>query len=134
MNNTIELEFKQNADGAYNLVFRGGLEGEKEDTILEATVPCFDPERYIAYQKACRKQYRKTRLGLKEIHVWNPKDLDEAAVNVLDTMNSWGKLPQFAEIAQAIESRSKNLRVTISTECTDIRRLPFHKWQLFFRF
>ena len=131
MNHNIELEFKKNAEGAYNVVFRSSLEGEKEDKILEATVPRFDPDRYVAYQKACRQQYRKTRLGLKELHVWNPQDLDEAAANVLDTMNSWGKLPQFVEIADAIESRSENLRVTISTECTDIRRLPFHKWQLF---
>jgi hypothetical protein len=138
MNNNIKLEFKKNTDATYNVVCRFGLEGQEEDKILEATVRSFNPNRYVAYQKACRKQYRKTRLDPKYIVVQTQQDLDrikqdldKSAANVLRTMNNWGGLPQFDEIAKAIDSRSENLRVAISTECTDLRRLPLHKWELF---
>jgi uncharacterized protein YjbI with pentapeptide repeats len=138
MNNVIELEFKQNAEGVYNVVFRGGLAGQKEDTILETTIPCFDPNCYVAYQQACRQQDPQNRLGPGRVTVQTQDDLnrikqqlDDSAADVLQMLNDWGISPQLAEIKREIESRSENLRVTISTECTDLRRLPLHKWSLF---
>ena len=139
MNNFVELKFEPIAGDAYNIELRGGIEGKLPEVILTTQIPAFDPNCYRLYQQACRKLYdRQARIGLKSKSVITTADLaqvrqnlDISAANLLDTFNSWGVSPQFAEIAQAIADRAENLRVTISTECTDLRRLPFHQWQLF---
>ncbi len=139
MNNIVELKFEPIAGDAYNVELRGGIEGKSPEVILTTQIPAFDPNRYRLYQQACRKLYdRHARIGLKSKSVITAEDLaqvrqnlDTSAANLLDTFNHWGASPQFAEISQAIADRSENLRVTISTECTDLRRLPFHQWQLF---
>jgi uncharacterized protein YjbI with pentapeptide repeats len=132
MSNAIELEFKQNANSAYDVVFRSGL------AILGATIPCFDPNPYVAYQEAYWQLYPQARIGVKEVIVQTQDDLNrikqqlnESAANVLQMLNDCANLPQLAEIKEEIESRSENLRVTISTEYTDLRRLPLHEWSLF---
>ena len=137
MNDAIELKFKQNAEGAYSVEFTGSLAG-KTNTILETTIPCFDRNCYVAYQQAYRQQVLQARMVAGQITVITQdqlnrirQHLDESATNVLQMLNDWGSLPQFAEIKEAIDPRSENLRVTISTECTDLRRLPLHKWNLF---
>jgi uncharacterized protein YjbI with pentapeptide repeats len=139
MNNIIELKFEPIAGDAYHVELRGGIEGKSPEVILTTQIPAFDPNRYYLYQQACRKLYdRHARIGLKSTSVITAEDLaqvrqnlDTSAANLLDTFNRWGASPQLAEIARAIADRSENLRVTISTECTDLRRLPFHQWQLF---
>jgi hypothetical protein len=137
MSNAIELEFKQNAEGAYSVVYRSSLAG-KLSTILETTIPCFDRNPYVDYQEAYWQQYPQARLGVKEVNVRTQDDLnrikqqlDESATNVLQMLNDCASSPQLAKIKKEIESRSENLQVTISTECTDLRRLPLHKWSLF---
>jgi hypothetical protein len=134
MSNVIELEFKQNANGAYDVVSRSGLAAQKEDTILVTAIPCFDPAQYLAYQEAYWQLYPQARLGVKEVIVQTQDDLnrikqqiDESAVNVLQMLNDCASSPQLAEIKKEIKSRSENLRVTISTECEELRKLPFHK-------
>jgi WD40 repeat protein len=138
MSNVIELEFKQNANGAYDVVSRSGLAGQKEDTILVTAIPCFDPAQYLAYQEAYWQLYPQARLGVKEVIVQTQDDLnrikqqlDDSAANVLQMLNDCAGSPQLAEIKKEIESRSENLRVIISTECEELRKLPFHKWSLF---
>jgi uncharacterized protein YjbI with pentapeptide repeats/energy-coupling factor transporter ATP-binding protein EcfA2 len=139
MNNLVELKFEPIARNAYNVELRGGIEGKSPEVILTTKLPAFDPDRYRLYQQACRQLYdRHARIGLKSTSVITAEDLtqvrqnlDTSATNLLATLNRWGKSPQLAEIAQAIADRSENLRVTISTECTELRRLPFHQWQLF---
>jgi uncharacterized protein YjbI with pentapeptide repeats len=138
MNNIIELKFEPLGD-SYSVELTGKVEGKEADIVRKTKIPAFDPTRYDRYQQACRKLYdRNSRLGLKLIKVTTAadlskirQDLDESVANLLDTFNHWGKSPEFAEIADAIESRSQNLRVTISTECTALRQLPFHKLNLF---
>jgi uncharacterized protein YjbI with pentapeptide repeats len=138
MNNIIELKFERLED-VYSVELTGKEEGKEADIIRKAKIPAFDPNRYDRYQQACRNLYeRNSRLEFVSSHVTTAadlakirQDLDESATNLLDTLNYWGELPEFAEIAEAIESRSQNLRVTISTECPALRQLPFHKLNLF---
>jgi hypothetical protein len=138
MSNIIEVKFERLED-AYSVEFTGKVEGKEADIVRKTKIPAFDPSRYHRYQQACRKLYdRNSRLGEKSKKVTTAadlakirQDLDESAANLLDTFNYWGELPEFAEIKKAIESRSVNLRVTISTECTALRQLPFHMLNLF---
>jgi AAA ATPase domain/Pentapeptide repeats (8 copies) len=131
-NNVIDLEFKLVGD-CYSVGLRG------KDVILTTNIPAFDPDRYHRYRQAYWKLFnRNSRINLQSTNVITLEDLatirqnlDESAVNLLQTFNKWGELPQFAKIAEAIRDRSEHLQVTISTECEELRKLPFHKWSLF---
>ena len=137
MNNFAELKFEPIAGNAYNVECSLGIEGQRPAVIIARQVPAFDPSQYLRYRQACRR-YELTRLGLGRTSVTTQADLDRisqevkaSAEDLLCSFNQWGNSPELAAIAQAIADRSENLRVTISTECTDLRRLPFHQWQLF---
>ncbi|WP_310484125.1 CHAT domain-containing protein [Chamaesiphon sp. VAR_48_metabat_403] len=78
------------------------------------------------------------RINLKEVNVENKHDnernrqaFEESAKTLLTTLNDWGRSPEFAKIRKAIVDRQENLRVTISSECPDLRKQPFHQWNLF---
>jgi AAA ATPase domain len=132
MNNIIELKFKSIADDLYDVEFSAGIEGKSTEVTLCAKVPVFDPSPYRRYQGACQRFYHcNTRIVLEYLGTFSKEDLDESAADLLHKFNSWAASPQFTEIAQAIAARSENLQVTISTECADLRRLPFHRLNLF---
>jgi uncharacterized protein YjbI with pentapeptide repeats len=133
MNNIIELKFKSIADDLYDVEFSAGIEGKSTEVTLCAKVPVFDPSPYRRYQGACQRfyHYGNTRIVLEYLGTFSKEDLDESAADLLHKFNSWAASPQFTEIAQAIAARSENLQVTISTECADLRRLPFHRLNLF---
>jgi hypothetical protein len=108
MNNLVELKFEPIAGNAYNVELRGGIEGRSPEVILTTQIPAFDPDRCRLYQQACRLYNRHVRIGLKSKSVITAEDLtqvrqnlDTSAVNLLDTLNRWGKSSQLAEIAQA---------------------------------
>jgi uncharacterized protein YjbI with pentapeptide repeats len=154
MNKFIELEFQPTGGDTYSVKLQGGTEGKQPEVIIHKSVPAFDPEYYRKYQQACR-QHEQTRLGLKSAQVKTAEDLaqirqhvKDSATDLLHAFDRWGESPEFAEIDKAIlhrrgyandsalhksanGDRSENLRVTISTECPHLRKLPFHKWQLF---
>jgi hypothetical protein len=78
------------------------------------------------------------RIKQKSINVENKYDdernrqaFEQSAKTLLDTLNAWGESPELARIRKAIDSRTENLRVTISSECPDLRKQPFHQWNLF---
>jgi Pentapeptide repeats (8 copies)/AAA ATPase domain len=131
-NNAIDLEFKLVGD-CYSVGLRG------KDVILTTNIPAFDPDRYHHYRQAYWKLFkRNSRINGQSTNVITLEDLatirqnlDKSATNLLHAFNHWGESPQFAKIAKAICDRSENLRVTISTECEELRKLPFHKWSLF---
>jgi AAA ATPase domain len=131
-NNAIDLEFKLLGD-CYTVGLRG------KNVILTTNIPAFDPDRYHHYRQAYWKLFkRNSRINGRSTNVITLEDLatirqnlDNSATNLLHAFNHWGESPQFAKIAKAICDRSENLRVTISTECEELRKLPFHKWSLF---
>jgi energy-coupling factor transporter ATP-binding protein EcfA2 len=89
---------------------------------------------HIAYNY----NFRLFRLGYKSSVVRTQNDdvlarqaLDRCAQELMDTLNTWGNSTEFEDIKAAIGSLSERLRVTISTECAHLRRLPFHEWNLF---
>jgi hypothetical protein len=141
-NNFVELTFKLRTDESYEVDFRGGIEGQEPSEMLSRTVPAYDKSVYEKYQKASQKLYdynfRLFRLGHKSSAVRTQNDgvlarqeLDRCAQELMNTLNTWGNSTGFDDIKAAIESRSEWLRVTISTECAHLRRLPFHEWNLF---
>jgi hypothetical protein len=131
--NNIELKFEAIDRDSYKVEYRS------PDAILTANIPTFDLDCYNIYQQACRKLYdRSSRISLKSSGTINREDiasiyqeLDRSATQLLDTFNNWGKSPELAGIATAIAKISETLQVTISTECPQLRKLPFHKWSLF---
>jgi uncharacterized protein YjbI with pentapeptide repeats len=137
MNNVVELRFKSIAGDAYNVEFTGGTEEKPRAEIFETSVPAIDRECYQSYREVWRAG-EQVRLGLKSTQVRTQTDIElrrqqvrEAAENLLSSLDRWGNLPEFARIARAIADRSENLRITISTDCSYLRKLPFHKWRLF---
>ena len=142
MSKFIELEFQPTGSGAYSVKLQGGTEGKPTEVIIHRSVPAFEPEYYRKYQQTCLKlqdlNSRESRIKGKSSTTLNQADLGrihqqikESATDLLHAFDRWGESPEFAEIAQAIADRSENLRVTISTECAELRKLPLHKWNLF---
>jgi uncharacterized protein YjbI with pentapeptide repeats len=135
---SIELKFQPSVDGSYHVEFTGGIAGKSPAVIIVTSISAFNSECYPKYQQACRK-YEQTRLGLKSTQVRTQEDIDrirqqveEAAADLQNALDRWGKLPEFRKIATAIDQqRSEHLQVKISTDCPDLRKLPFHQWQLF---
>jgi uncharacterized protein YjbI with pentapeptide repeats len=142
MSKFIELEFQPTGNGTYSVKLQRGIEGKPPDLITPTHVPAFDSEYYQKYQQAGQNlkdfDSPKLRIGVKSVGVKKIGDrerilqeLDAAAVDLLHSLNHWGQSPEFTDIAKAIDLQSENLRVTISTECPHLRKLPFHKWSLF---
>jgi hypothetical protein len=140
-NNSIELKFVPLGGGIYNVELRGGIAGKQSTVTINTNTPAFDPDRYRRYQTACRQLYDRTRLGASSVNVFTSEDLTKnrqelktSATGVIDTLDRWTQSPEFAEIAKEIEEqakRSENLEVTISTDCLDLRRQPWHTSSLF---
>jgi AAA ATPase domain/WD domain, G-beta repeat len=138
VNNIIELKFKPIDGNLCDVEFSAGIEGKLPAIALTAKVPNFNPHCYDRYQAACRQLTDRTRIKLKREGTISNQDLaeirkilDDSVRDLLHEFNCWGELPEFVEIARSIADRSENLRVTISTESADLRKLPFHKWSLF---
>jgi hypothetical protein len=141
-NHSIELKFVPIGGGIYNVELRGGIAGKQSVVTINTNIPAFDPDRYRRYQAACLLYLEgRTRLGSSYVNVVtqadlakNRKELETFATGVIDTLDRWTQSPAFAEIAEEIEEQAKqaeNLEVTISTECLDLRRQPWHKSSLF---
>jgi uncharacterized protein YjbI with pentapeptide repeats len=145
MSEFIEIEFQPTADGTYSAKLQRGIEGKQRDLIIHTHIPAFDPEYYRKYQQAGQKlkdlnlrESPEFLMKVKSVRTENIVDreqiiqeLDTAATDLLQSFNQWGRSPEFTDIANAIDRQSENLRVTISTECPHLRKLPFHKWSLF---
>jgi uncharacterized protein YjbI with pentapeptide repeats len=141
MSNFVELEFQATGEGAYSVRLQRWIKGNPQDLITQTHVPVFDPEYYWRYEQASQKLKdfdSPPRMNPKFVRVKKIGDREEilqelntAAAALLYAFDRWGESPEFTDIAAAIDRLSENLRVTISTECPHLRKLPFHKWKLF---
>jgi energy-coupling factor transporter ATP-binding protein EcfA2 len=132
----IELRFDGTADSPYKVEITSGAI-DRPKAVINKSLPPFAFKHCDAYhqnyQQLCTA---KGRIALKSTGVQNAADLAEIssqqwvlAKNLSQEFHTWLQ-PISAEIQRQLQNFRGDLQVRIPTECRELRKLPWHLWNV----
>ncbi|MBD2492437.1 CHAT domain-containing protein [Aulosira sp. FACHB-615] len=141
MKKLVILQFDGEFSTGYKVTLEVGEEGKRPNLRIRGELPsaldiiqCFQNWRDV-YRSLDERTRIKT-LGAKNVNIDDLKQkCDERSQNLLNSFNSWLQSQSFNPIINCLSQqdwdRGDEIRVILSTDCQEIRKLPWHLWNGF---
>ncbi len=138
MKKLVILQFDGEFSTGYKVTLEVGEEGKRPDLRIRGELPqaldviqCFQDWRDI--YRSLDGQTRIKILGTRNVNIDDLKHkCDERSQDLLNSFNSWLESPSFNPIINCLRQqgwdRADEIRVLLSTDCQELRKLPWHLW------
>ncbi|AVH63495.1 nSTAND1 domain-containing NTPase [Nostoc sp. 'Peltigera membranacea cyanobiont' N6] len=142
MKKLVILQFDGEFSKGYKVTLEVGEEGKRPDLRIRGELPqaleiiqCFQNWRDI--YRSLDGQTRIKKLGARNVNIDDLKQkCDERSQNLLNSFNSWLQSQSFNPIKNCLYQqdwdREDEIRVILSTDCQELRKLPWHLWNGFY--
>ena len=138
MKKLVILQFDGEFSKGYKVTLEVGEEGKRPDLRIRGELPqaleiiqCFQNWRDI--YRSLDGQTRIKKLGARNVNIDDLKQkCDERSQNLLNSFNSWLESQSFNPIINCLSQQGRGwgdeIRVLLSTDCQELRKLPWHLW------
>ncbi|MDZ8140014.1 MAG: pentapeptide repeat-containing protein [Nostoc sp. DedQUE04] len=142
MKKLVILQFDGEFSKGYKVTLEVGEEGKRPDLRIRGELPqaleiiqCFQSWRDI--YRSLDGQTRIKKLGARNVNIDDLKQkCDERSQSLLNSFNSWLQSQSFNPIKNCLYQqdwdREDEIRVILSTDCQELRKLPWHLWNGFY--
>ncbi|MFB2917902.1 CHASE2 domain-containing protein [Aerosakkonema funiforme] len=128
-----------NFDRGFSVILQIGAEGKQSSTEITGKLPPAPeiPQQYESWQSTYRRLGLGLRLEAPAAQVTNLsifQDCHNAAQALSDSMNRWLNSEVFRPVKETFLKKLKpsdKIRLILQTEDWQLRRLPWHLWELF---
>jgi uncharacterized protein YjbI with pentapeptide repeats/energy-coupling factor transporter ATP-binding protein EcfA2 len=131
----IELRFDGTADSPYKVEITSKAI-DRPKAVINKSLPPFAFKHCDAYHQNYQQLCTAGRIALKSKGVQNAADLAEIsnqqwalAENLSQEFHTWLQ-PISTEIQRQLQNLTGDLQVMIPTECKELRKLPWHLWDV----
>ncbi|MBD2341790.1 CHAT domain-containing protein [Calothrix sp. FACHB-156] len=141
MKKLVILQFDGEFSTGYKVTLEVGEEGKRPNLRIRGELPqaidiiqCFQNWRDV--YRSLDERTRIKKLGARNVNIDDLKQkCDERSQNLLNPFNSWLQSQSFNPIINCLSQqdwdRGDEIRVILSTDCQELRKLPWHLWNGF---
>ncbi|MBD2198378.1 MULTISPECIES: nSTAND1 domain-containing NTPase [Calothrix] len=141
MKKLVILQFDGEFSTGYKVTLEVGEEGKRPDLRIRGElasaldiIQCFQNWRDV--YRSLDERTRIKKRGARNVNIDDLKQkCDERTQNLLNSFNSWLESQSFNPIINCLSQqdwdRGDEIRVILSTDCQEIRKLPWHLWNGF---
>ncbi|MGI2907553.1 nSTAND1 domain-containing NTPase [Tolypothrix sp. VBCCA 56010] len=142
MKKLVILQFDGEFSTGYKVTLEVGEEGKRPDLRIRGELPqaidiiqCF--QNWRDTYRSLYGQTRVKKIGARNVNINVLKQkCNERSQNLLNSFNSWLQSQSFESIINCLyqqrRGREDEIRVLLSTDCQELRKLPWHLWNGFY--